>query len=349
MSANAKLLLFLLAAAALLLLLQEAGSALTPFALGAVVAYILSPLADKMEARNINPSLAAAMLVLLVLVALIALPLALIPLVAAQIKALLAVLPDLAARAGDWLGQARPYVEEQLRALDFSTLAGSIETSDAASAAGAFVGFFGKGVAAVAGFFALLVITPLTAFYFLRDRKIIAGELTNSLPPRMRDEILLLLRDLDNVLDEFLHGQLSVMAVMAVVYSVVLYVAGLDFALLIGLLSGILVFIPYAGFIIGLTLATLAAFSQFESWGNIILLWALMGGGTIFESFFITPWLVGERIGLHPVVVLLAVMVMGSVLGFVGVLLALPLSAVLLVLLRYLRRRYVSSNFYGGT
>ena len=98
MSANAKLLLFLLAAVALLLLLQEAGSALTPFALGAVVAYILSPLADKMEARNINPSLAAAMLVLLVLVALIALPLALIPLVAAQIKALLAVLPDLAAR-----------------------------------------------------------------------------------------------------------------------------------------------------------------------------------------------------------------------------------------------------------
>ncbi|MDM5148142.1 AI-2E family transporter [Candidatus Persebacteraceae bacterium Df01] len=335
----------------LLWLLSAAGSVLAPFLLGAVIAYILSPLANKMEAKNIKPALSAALLVLLVFVFLLALPLALIPVIISQLAGIIALLPELVERAGGWLGDAQPYVVEQLQVLDLTDVArqaaGTIEAKDAAGVASAIANFFGKGLAAVVGFFSLLLITPLTAFYFLCDRKIIAGELTDSLPPRWRDKTLLVLQDLDNVLGEFLHGQLLVMLVMGSVYSLVLSIAGLDFAITIGLVSGMLVFLPYVGFIIGLVLATVAAIGQFESWANLVLLWLLMGASTALESFFITPWLVGERIGLHPVFVLLAVLVMGSLLGFVGVLVALPLAAVLLVLSRHLRRYYIESDFYG--
>ena len=335
---------------AVLWLLHAAGGALAPFGLAAVAAYILSPLAGKMESR-ISPAAAAAASVILIVASLLALPLALAPIVAQQISSLLQILPELAARAGAWLGEAQPHVVLQLQSLDYAELArraaGAIEAGQAADAAGALFGFFGKGVSAVAGFFTFLLITPLAAFYFIRDRHVIAGELADSLPPRWRDEMMAVAHDLDGVLGEFLHGQLAVIGVMSVLYSAVLWLAGLEFALTIGIVAGVLVFIPYLGFIIGVTLATVVAAGQFESLPDFALIWALMGVGTALESVFITPWLVGERIGLHPVLVLLSLMVMGGLLGFVGVLAALPLAAALLVLFRHLRRRYINSDFYG--
>ena len=340
----------LILCAALLWLMHTAGGVLTPFVLAAVMAYTLSPLATKIE-KIISPAAAAAVLVMLVFLALLALPLALAPIIAKQIASLLAVLPELAERAGYWLGDAHPHVVEQLQSMNLSDFAkqaaGAIQGEQAANVAGIFFGFFGKGVAAIAGFFTLLLITPLAVFYFLRDRQIIAGELTDSLPPRWRDETMVVIHDLDNVLGEFLHGQITVIAVMSVLYSGMLWIAGLEFALTIGIISGMLVFIPYVGFIIGVVLATLVAVGQFETWTEFVLIWVLMGVGTALESMLITPWLVGERIGLHPVFVLLALLAMGSMLGFVGVLAALPLAAILLVLFRHLRRRYINSDFYG--
>ncbi len=340
------------AGALILWLLRAAGAALAPFVLAAVAAYIFSPLAGKME-KKISPAAAAAVIVALIVAVLLALPLALAPIVAQQISSLLRILPELAVRAGAWLGEAQPHVVLQLQSLDFADLArraaGAIEAGQAAGAAGALFGFFGKGVSAVAGFFTFLLITPLAAFYFLRDRQVIAGELADSLPPRWRDETMAVVHDLDGVLGEFLHGQLAVIGVMSVLYSAVLWFAGLEFALTIGVVSGVLAFIPYLGFIIGIALATVVAAGQFESLPDFILIWALMGVGTALESMFITPWLVGERIGLHPVLVLLSLMVMGGLLGFVGVLAALPLAAILLVLFRHLRRRYINSAFYGRT
>ncbi|MGI9307360.1 MAG: AI-2E family transporter [Gammaproteobacteria bacterium] len=348
----ANIAVFVVAAALLLWLLQAAGGALAPFILAAVLAYILSPLAGKLE-NTVSPAASAALLVALILALLLALPLALAPIIVQQTANLLDILPEIAARAGDFLGKAKPLVVEQLRHLDFAALAeraaGAIQAEQAADAAGTVFGFFGKGISAVAGFFSLLLVTPLAAFYFLRDRHAIAGELADSLPPRWRDETMEVVHDLDGVLGEFLHGQLAVMAVMGVLYSAMLWFAGLEYALTIGVISGALAFIPYVGFIIGVTLATLAAAGQFESWSDFILIWALMGAGTTLESMLITPWLVGERIGLHPVMVLFALLALGSLLGFVGVLAALPLSAAALVLFRHLRRRYINSAFYGRT
>ena len=144
-----------------------------------------------------------------------------------------------------------------------------------------------------------------------------------------------------------MHGQITVMAVMAIIYTLILKLAGLQFALTIGIISGALVFIPYVGFLIGLLLATVAGLGQFDSWADFILIWVLMGIGTTLESLLITPYLVGERIGLHPLAVLLALFIMGELLGFVGVLAALPLAAVFLVLCRHLRRHYINSDFYA--
>ena len=139
-----------------------------------------------------------------------------------------------------------------------------------------------------------------------------------------------------------MHGQITVMAVMAIIYTLILKLAGLQFALTIGIISGALVFIPYVGFLIGLLLATVAGLGQFDSWADFILIWVLMGIGTTLESLLITPYLVGERIGLHPLAVLLALFIMEELLGFVG-----ALAAVFLVLCRHLRRHYINSDFYA--
>ena len=331
-------------------LVYAAAGALAPFALAAVLAYMLSPLADKMESRW-SPTAAAGVLVALIFAMLLALPLLLAPIVIAQISKLAAAAPELFARAGDWLGAAQPELAKQLQELEIGELArraaGVVDAKDGAKAAAMVAGWFGQGAAAAAHFLFFLLLTPLSAFYFLRDRNIIAGELTDSLPPRWRDETLELAHDLDGVLGEFFHGQLLVMALMAALYSAMLWIAGLEYAVAIGVITGVLVFIPYVGFMLGLSLATLAALGQFESWGDFALIWILMGAATSAESFLLTPRLVGERIGLHPVLVLLSLSVMASLLGFVGALTALPLAAALLVLSRHLRRRYINSDFYG--
>ncbi|MGU9951748.1 MAG: AI-2E family transporter [Gammaproteobacteria bacterium WSBS_2016_MAG_OTU1] len=343
-------LLFVAIAGAVLWVLHAAGAALAPFALAGVLAYILSPLAGKLETK-VSPATVASILVAMIFLVLLLLPLAIAPIIAEQTSKLLSVLPTLVERTGNWLGDAYPYIIEQLQAMELSDWSkhatSAIDGQNTAAAAKHFLGFFGAGISAIIGFFTFLLLTPLAAFYFLRDRDTIAGVLADSLPPRWRDETMTVLHDLDGVLGEFFHGQLSVMVIMAILYSLILWIAGLDFALTIGIITGLLVFIPYFGFIIGIVLVTIVALGQFEAWGDFILLWVLMVGGTVVESMFITPWLVGERIGLHPVFVLLALFVMGSLLGFVGVLTALPLAAVLLVLSRHLRRRYINSDFYG--
>ena len=338
------------AAALILWFLAAARDALSPFILAAVLAYVASPAAGFLE-KKLSPSASAGVLVALIIIVLLALPLAVAPLFVRQTAHFLEAAPSVAARAAEWLGGALPGIAEQLRGLDFAALAGraagEVEADKAAAAAGAVFGFFGKGLSALAGFFTFAVITPLAAFYFLRDRHKIAGELADSLPPRWRDETMAVVHDLDGVLGEFLHGQLSVMAVMSVLYGAVLWFAGLEFALTIGVISGVLTFIPYVGFVFGVALATLAAVGQFESWQEFVLIWALMGAGSALESMFITPWLVGERVGLHPVLVLLSLLVAGSLFGFSGVLAAVPLAAALLVMFRHLRRRYINSVFYG--
>jgi predicted PurR-regulated permease PerM len=153
-------------------------------------------------------------------------------------------------------------------------------------------------------------------------------------------------REIDRVLGEFLRGQISVMLIMAAYYAIALWAAGLEYALPIGILSGLLVFVPYLGALVGLLLGTLAGFNQFDGILGIAGVWVAFGIGQMLEGMVVTPWLVGHRVGLHPVAVIFALLVFGHLFGFFGVLLALPASAALLVALRHLRAKYIDSELY---
>jgi predicted PurR-regulated permease PerM len=183
-------------------------------------------------------------------------------------------------------------------------------------------------------------------FYLLRDWNVLIARIDDLVPRRWVPLVRLLARDIDNVLAEFLHGQMLVMFSLAVYYTIALSFAGLQFALPIGILTGLLVFVPYVGFGMGFVLGTLAALLQWNGWPGFFAVLSVYGVGQLLENYVLIPYLVGQRIGLHPLAVIFALLAFAQVFGFVGVLLALPISAALLVGLRHLRASYLDSPLY---
>jgi predicted PurR-regulated permease PerM len=191
-----------------------------------------------------------------------------------------------------------------------------------------------------------LALIPIVLFYVLRDWDILVAQVDAMIPRRFHDTVTGITREIDAVLSEFLRGQITVMVLMAAFYVIGLWAVGLNFALPVGLITGLLVFVPYLGVGLGMLLGTVAAVLQFGSINGLALVWLVFGVGQAIESFFVTPKFVGERIGLHPVVVIFALLAFGQVFGFFGVLLALPASAAILVGLRHLQANYQASNVY---
>ena len=187
---------------------------------------------------------------------------------------------------------------------------------------------------------------PVVLFYLLRDWNGLLAQIEELLPRRWHPQLSGIAREIDAVLAEFLRGQISVMVLMSVLYVCGLWLAGLEFALPIGVITGMLVFVPYVGVLTGLVLATVVALMQFPSIGGIVPVWIVFAIGQTLEGMLVTPLLVGKRIGLHPVAVIFALLAFGQIFGFFGVLLALPASAALLVGLRHLGRRYRNSSLY---
>jgi predicted PurR-regulated permease PerM len=176
-------------------------------------------------------------------------------------------------------------------------------------------------------------------FYLLRDWDTTLDHLAGWLPDRLRPRVEGIVREIDAVLSQFVRGQVMVILVMAVIYSLALWIVGLDYALAVGLVAGILVFVPYLGVVVGVLLGTLAAWAQFGTLAGLLPVWGVFAVGQLLEGMVITPWLVGEKVGLHPVAVIFALMAFGQLLGFVGVLIAIPAAAVFLVGLRHLKRQ----------
>ena len=231
-------------------------------------------------------------------------------------------------------GESRSFLEaeEKVLGMNHATLGGLIAANwnNAQDIVPIVLGHLETGGMALLGFVANLFLIPMVMFYLLQEW------------PRI-------LNDIDSVMSEFLRGQLSVMMLLAVFYSVGLWFAGLNFALPVGVLTGLLVFIPYVGFGGGLILAILAALLQAEGWPPLVGVAVVYGLGQLVESFLLTPYLVGERIGLHPLAVIFALMAFGQLFGFVGVLVALPVGAALLVGLREVRQAWLASPVYLGT
>ena len=193
-----------------------------------------------------------------------------------------------------------------------------------------------------------LILIPVVLFYLLKDWDRWVSQVVLWVPLHWRPAYDSFMRECDEVLGQYLHGQILVMLALSVFYAVGLYAFGLELALPIGVFTGLAVCVPYLGFGLGLILALFAGFLQFASLKALLMVAAVFGAGQLLESFWLTPKWVGERIGLHPLAVIFALLALGQLFGFVGVLVALPASAVILVALRRVRDQYFESTIYQG-
>ena len=192
-----------------------------------------------------------------------------------------------------------------------------------------------------------LLLVPVVTFYLLRDWDHLVAWIRGMMPPRVVPGVDAMARETDEVLGAFIRGQLTVMASLTIYYWIALWLAGLNLALLVGLIVGLISFVPYLGAIVGVLTAVIAMLVQTQELLPFVWLAVVFGIGQVLESNVLTPWLVGDRIGLHPVAVIFAVMAGGQLFGFVGVMLALPVAAVLAVLFRHAKRQWLASRLYG--
>lgn len=220
---------------------------------------------------------------------------------------------------------------------------------DVGGFAGKFASAITKSGVALAAWLANLVLVPVVTFYLLRDWDVMVARIRELLPRQQEPTIVKLAKNSDEVLGQFLRGQLAVMVALGTIYTVGLWIVGLDLALLVGMIAGLVSFVPYLGFIVGIVLAGIAAMMQFGDAVYLFYVAIVFGVGQILEGMVLTPLLVGDKIGLHPVAVIFAVMAGGQLFGFVGILLALPVAAVVVVILRHMREVYTASELYGNS
>jgi predicted PurR-regulated permease PerM len=340
-------------AAAVVLVVWLLGPVLTPFVVAAVLAYALTPLVNKLDhaGRGKLPRLLAVLLVeLLFIIAVLAVALLIVPILAKEIPLLREQLPALAERMNAW---AAPMLKSfgvdialdvaSIKAFVLKYLNANVEDGISALLSSLKVG--GSVALAVIG---NAILIPVALFYLLMDWETFVQRAVQLVPPRLRAAFDRFMSEADEVLGQYLRGQMLVMLILAVFYTIGLALFGLDLALPIGVFTGLAIFVPYLGFGLGLMLALLAGLLEFASFKAVIMVAVVYGAGQFIESLFLTPRLVGERIGLHPLAVIFALLAFGQLFGFVGVLIALPASAVLLVAIRRVQAQYLASDLYRG-
>ena len=319
-------------------LLYMLAPVLTPFLIAALLAYMFNPWVTHLQAWHV-PRTVSVLLLFVVLGGLLTLlVLWLTPKLYSQIQLFATKLPGyLDALQDRILPKLQALLGAQAAWLDFAVLKQQLldHWREIGTAAGEVLGTLTRSGMRVAGWLVNLVLVPVVAFYLLRDWNLIVVRVHALFSPRLQPRVALLARETDEVLGAFLRGQLLVMLALALLYSTGLWLLGLDLALPIGLAAGLVSFVPYLGFIVGLAAASVAAFFQFQDAWMLVWVVAVFGAGQALDAMLITPTLVGERIGLHPVAVIFAVLAGGQLFGFFGVLLALPAAAVILVWLRH--------------
>jgi predicted PurR-regulated permease PerM len=335
----------------LLWILAAIGPVLAPFAAAAILAYVLEPAVRWLAGHRVPRTLAVILAMTLALAAACSVLLIVVPLVQSEVGQIRERIPAL---VGLFTEQWLPWLRERL-GVDLRLDAASLRTrlAEQLSASGgdlasALLAYVRSGWAAAIQVLGLLFLVPVVAFYLLVDWPRIGPLLRELVPPRWQTGSFDLLGEIDTLLGQYLRGQLLVMAALAVWYSAGLLVAGFELWLPLGVLTGLLVAVPYLGFAVGLSFALLSGLLQFGPMQGLISVAVIYGVGQLLEGFVLTPRLVGERIGLHPAAVILALLAFGALFGFVGVLLALPLAAVAAVALRRLRTAYLGSDFYRG-
>jgi predicted PurR-regulated permease PerM len=321
---------------------------LLPFVAGIALAYVLAPLADRVERLGMNRTVAALLIVGVLVVALIALMLLLVPLLLQQGSALISHIPGYVKRAKELI------VDQNLPWLNWLGAAESDKTaSDLVGQVATWLLSFSyslwSGGKALVSLASVLIVMPVVTFYLVRDWHAMIDKVDGWIPVHQRETVRQLAREIDAAIGGFLRGQLGVCLVLGCYYAIALMLVGLDFALLIGLIAGLITFVPYIGSMTGLMIAVSVAIAQFwPDWKWITLVVAIFLVGQFIEGNIVSPKLVGERVGLHPVWLIFAMFAFGYLFGFVGLLIAVPLGAAIAVLLRFGLRQYFASPLYRG-
>lgn len=321
---------------------------LLPFVAGGAIAYFLDPLVDKLVKWKTPRSLGTAIVLLGFILVVVLLLLLIVPLIQSQISTLLDALPGyietfktkFMPRIYDWLHRLSPKDVEKLR-----EAAGTYAGSAVTWAGGLLRNVVTQGFA-LFDILALLIITPVVAFYLLRDWPKVTSNIDILVPRKQHSLFKRAVREIDQTLSGFLRGQALVCLSLGIIYSVGLSLVGLEYGATIGIIAGALSFIPYVGSGFGLVVSMVLAFIQFDDTLSIGLTLAVFLFGQVLEGYVLTPKLVGDRVGLHPVWILFALFAGGSLLGFVGVLIAVPVAAVLGVLIRIAISHYKDSSLY---
>lgn len=333
-------------------LLYSLHNILSPFLVGILLAYLADPLVDRLERLGLSRTWGVVVVFSLFTLIFMAMLLVLIPMLAKQLVRLYELTPQML----DWLQHvALPWVQSRLGLAD-----GFWKFDKIKAAVGAHMGqttdivgmLLSQATAsslALMAWLANLVLIPVVGFYLLRDWDVMMAKLRSLLPRQRESQVMGLAGECHEVLGAFVRGQLLVMLALGVIYSSGLMLVGLELGLLIGLLAGLAAIVPYMGFIIGIGAALIAGLFQFGGDPYPLLgIVAVFMIGQVLEGMVLTPMLVGDRIGLHPVAVIFAILAGGELFGFTGVLLALPVAAVIMVLLRHVHDLYKESDMYGG-
>lgn len=330
--------------------LQLLSPVLTPFLMGMLLAYLGDPVVDRLESRGWIRSIAVVVVMLAILLFGLILIVVLIPQIQQQISALMGRMPGYllwleqegVAMMAAWLGL-------DIEAVTLQSLMPWIgqHVQEHGDGLSSLIALLSNSGMTVLGWIVNLLLVPVVTFYMLRDWDLFIDHCRDLVPRRYLAVISQLAGDSDMVLGAFMRGQMTVMLALGTIYTLGLWWVGVEFALLIGVVAGVVSFVPYLGLIVGLLTAGMAAVLQFHSLEPLIGVGGVFLVAQLLEATILTPLLLGDRIGLHPVVVIFAVMAGGELFGFIGVLLALPVAAIVMVGLRYSHSRYIESEIYG--
>jgi predicted PurR-regulated permease PerM len=323
---------------------------LLPFVLGIFIAYLLDPPTDRMEKLGLSRTPATLAILAMFFIMVMLLSLLIVPIIAGQLSGLVVSLPEyIAAFNSEYIPRLErlagmlPYAQMESVKSALADVSGVM-----ARMVGEFISEMLRSGVAFINILSLMLITPIVAFYLLRDWDVMVARLDRLLPRPHLSVIREQLHIIDMTLAGFLRGQLNVCLLLGTFYAIGLSLVGLKFAIVIGLGTGLLVIFPYVGLLLGMSIGLGVAFFQFDSYEPVLAVLAVFVIGQIIEGSFVTPKLVGDKVGLHPVWIIFGMLAGGALFGFVGVLIAVPVTAVIGVLIRFALARYLESGYYRG-
>lgn len=321
---------------------------LTPFLVAGLLAYLGDPLVNRLCNFHLPRTGAVIIVFSLILLIILLLALMIIPILERQFASLIAKFPLIL----EWLQTvAVPWLNQHAgtdNIIDPNTIKTAMTEhwQQAGNVAAVVVKTVSHSGHTIISWLLNLFLIPVVTFYLLRDWDRVLTESQVLIPRKTEPLVMKLLQECNEVVGAFFRGQLMVMLVLGLVYAAGLWLCGIEVALLVGILSGLLSIVPYLGFIVGILAASIAALVQYHDVIHLVYVLIVYVIGHIIEGFILTPWLVGDKIGLHPVAVIFAILAGGQLFGFIGILVALPVAAVIMVLLRYLKQQYIKSYLY---